>query len=533
MTRIYTTFFFICIALAVSAQKELPTGQIEVVKDFEVRLVEANKINVIPQPITIDTSARVYTYKLVAVAPSIEYVIPELKPLSIEPEQKAAYYPLFVKAGYGSPNSLLGQFSFDHTQNENFHWGIDFRHLSADNKKIPLQKFADSQGRLNVRHLVRESLLLDAYFDGHFENVYFYGADEIPANPDALKRSFKRYDLHFNLSNTPVENPSFRYNALFQFLSDRDDLGVRERTLKIGGEAGTTVGEEELPLGIRLIADLTQFRDIDKKSLNNILVEPYFKFHTDKVKVHLGTNILLKPEENELLPNIEVSYNLFPALSIYGGWKGNVMKNNFHHLSAYNPYIITRLDSIGNEITRKIFGGIKGIAGIVNYDASINYTRFKESAFFLQDFDQPEEFATIFDDGSFIGVEASLFFDVLKNVSIKSTAFTRFYTLENEDKPWHRPTLGVDAMATYAGGSDIYHISVIFHGENGMPYKSPGGTISTLDPLLDLNIHADYFVTQSIGAFVQLNNVVGNKRERWVGYPSFGFNAKAGIVFRM
>ena len=533
MMKFTGILFLVLSTLSLYGQKDLPTGQIEVVKDFEVRLIEVNKIKVIPQPITIDTSARIYSYTLTAVAPSIEYEVPELKPLSIEPEQKADYYPLFVKAGYGSPNSLLGQLSYDHNQNENFQWGFDFRHLSADNKKIRLQKFSDSQGRINLNHLVKESMLLEAYFDGHFENVFFYGADEIPTNPDALKRSFKRYDLHLNLSNSPVENASFRFNTIFQFLSDRDDLGARERTLKIGGDAATMIGEDDLPVGLRVIGDFTQFRDVDKKSLNNILVEPYFKYHTNKVKVHLGANILLKPEENEFLPNIELSYSLFPGLSIYGGWKGTVVKNNFHYLSTLNPYIITRLDSIGNEITRKIFGGVKGIAGTVNYDASINYTRFTESAFFLQDFDRPEEFVPVFDDGSFVGIEASLFFDVLKNISLRSSANTRFYTLNNEDKPWHRPTVGVDAMATYSGGSDIYHISLIFHGENGLPYKTPGGSISSTDALIDLNIHADYFVTQSIGTFVQLNNMFGNKRERWSGYPSFGFNVKAGIIFRM
>ena len=40
--------------LAVSSygQSELPTGRIEVVKDFEVRLTETKKIRIVPQPWT-------------------------------------------------------------------------------------------------------------------------------------------------------------------------------------------------------------------------------------------------------------------------------------------------------------------------------------------------------------------------------------------------------------------------------------------------------------------------------------------------
>jgi hypothetical protein len=97
MWRFFSIVFVIAIISPVFGQKELPTGQIEVVKDFEVRLIEVNKIKVIPQPIIIDTSARTYTYTLTAVAPSIEYEIPELKPLSIEPEQKSTYYPMIIQ----------------------------------------------------------------------------------------------------------------------------------------------------------------------------------------------------------------------------------------------------------------------------------------------------------------------------------------------------------------------------------------------------------------------------------------------------
>lgn len=132
--------------LTLTAQTELPTGQIEVVKDFEVRLTETKKIRIIPQPVPIDSTVRMYEYKLLAPSPSIDYLSPEIKPLAINTENKPLYYPLYAKVGYGSPNSLLGMFSYDHLQNESFQWGVDFRHLNANNKKIPVQKFSDSRG---------------------------------------------------------------------------------------------------------------------------------------------------------------------------------------------------------------------------------------------------------------------------------------------------------------------------------------------------------------------------------------------------
>lgn len=519
--------------LYVFAQTDLPIGKIEVIKDFEVRITETKKIRIIPQPIPIDSTVRLYQYELLAPSPSIQYVVAELKPLAIEPEQKPTYYPLFAKAGFGNPNSFLGNFSYDHLQSDVSDWGVIFDYLTANNKKIPLQKFSDTRGRLNGSYLLGESLQVDGYIDGQFEKVYFYGAEDIPTNPEVLKRSFNRYDVNFELSNAPVENTSLRYKALLNYLFDKDDLGSRERALRAGSEVQTLIGSQEIPLGFKLLADLSLLKDNEEKRLNNFLFEPFFKYHTGGFKIHLGGIALLKTNANEILPAIEVSYNLFPLVTVRAGWQGEVMKNNFHSLSGYNPYIISRIDSIGNMISRRIFAGIHGKSGIFNYEITAGYTKFEGIAFFLQDQDNHEQFKLVYDDGSFIGVEGALSLGILKYLNLKAKGFTRFYSLDNEEKPWHRPSLGIDAQATYTGGQDIYHVSLIFHGENGLPYRTVGGTETRLDPLLDLNLHADYFFTNSLGGFFEINNILGNNRERWATYPSFGFNAKAGVMVRL
>jgi hypothetical protein len=525
----------ICCLLAVStlsAQNDLPTGQIEVVKDFEVRLTESKKIGIIPQPIVRDTTIRQYEYVLKAPSPEIEYIVPELKPLAIEPEQKPAYYPFFAKAGYGSPNSLLGLLSYDHTTSESLSYGVDLRHLSADSKKIPLQKFSDSRGRINGRYLISESAVLDAYVNGHFQNIYFYGAEEIPANPESLRRKFNRYDIHASVSNEMAQQPLLHYDAFLQYMFDKDDLGSRERTIRLGGGLHTLLGKKEFPVGIKFVSDVSKLKQIQETIINNILIEPHISFYTEDLKVHLGTIALLKKNENDILPALRLSYDLFPLVTLYAGWEGQVVKNNFHELSIYNPYLVTRLDSINNMLSRRIFGGIRGKSGMFNYEFTGGYSSFQNMVFFLQDEDDHEQFTPVYDDGSFIGVEASLSFEPLDDVMLRSNAFGRFYSPEHEEKPWHRPLFGIDAQATYDGGDDLYHVSILFHGENGVPYRTIGGTITNLDPLLHLSLHGDYFFTQSIGAFAELNNILGNNRERWAGYPSYGFNAKAGIQVR-
>jgi hypothetical protein len=512
--------------------QDLPTGRIEVIKDFEVRLTETRKIRIVPQPIALDTTARVYEYKLLAPSPTIEYLTPELKPLAIQPEVKPTYYPLFAKLGFGSPNSWLGAFSFDHVQTDALHWGVDLGYLSANNKKIPLQKFNTFHARLNAGYMLNEQVRINAHMGGMFETVNFYGAEEIPTNPEGLERNFKRYDVGFAIERDITDKSSFNYKGLLNILADKDDLGARENGLQIGGEIGSALGK--FPVGLSLMADLSKMKHNIERTIRNVLVEPYFKFHTGNLRAHLGGIALLRKEHNEILPVITVQYHVFGDLLIANaGWKGSVMKNNFRTLSNLNPYIDTRLDSINNEIDRRIYAGIRGEAGSFGYEFTGAYTTFEGKAFFLQHEDNEEQFSPVYDDGHYISIEGAVQYELLKRVDLRAQVFQRFYTLDNENKPWHVPSFGLDGMITYNGGGDSYHVSIIAHGENGLPYRTPGGSELRHDPLIDLNLHGDYFFTESIGAFVQINNILGNNRERWNNYPSFGFNAKAGVMYRM
>ncbi|HEY3385354.1 MAG TPA: hypothetical protein VGK46_02525, partial [Saprospiraceae bacterium] len=105
--KIKLTISIVFLSFAIHAQTTLPSGKIEVVKDFEVRLVETRKIRIVPQPVPVDSTVRKYDYRLLAPSPSIDYLIPELKPLAIQTEKKPQYFPFYAKVGYGSPNSLL------------------------------------------------------------------------------------------------------------------------------------------------------------------------------------------------------------------------------------------------------------------------------------------------------------------------------------------------------------------------------------------------------------------------------------------
>ncbi len=516
------------------AQNDLPDGQIEVIKGFEVTLTKSTKIRIVPQPIQLDSSVRRYDYQLLAPSPSIDYLVPEIKPLAIQPEKKPLSYPFYAKAGYGSPNSLLGTVSYDHVGDGSLYWGIDLSHLSANNKKIPLQKFSDTRGRINGSYQLNNKVAINGYLDGHFETVYFYGTENIPPNEESLKRAFNRYDAYVEIEQAHAPETSLNYKGFLQYVSDKDDLGSNETGFKLGGEVGTTIGLDEFPLGVKVLIDHSKMEHTEQYALNNKLIQPFFDYTLGSIKFHLSGIVLLNEQNNEMLPDLAISYFVANSrLTLEAGWKGDVVKNNFHFLSDYNPYVNTRLDSLMNMVSRRLYGKVKGSTGSLSYDLEGNYTAFSGMSFFLQNRIEPAEFDVLYDSGHYFGVTASVGMEVLKHVDLRAQFYQRFYTLENEAKPWHRPSSELSGEVTYHGGGDTYHVSMLANFRNGLPYRTIGGTEDFLKPLLDISLHGDYYFTPALGAFVEVNNVLGNKSERWAAYPSYGFNAKAGVLYRM
>ena len=60
MKKLICISFFITFSCVLLHAQDLPGGQIEVIKDFEVRLVEAKKIRIVPQPTPLDSNVRRY-----------------------------------------------------------------------------------------------------------------------------------------------------------------------------------------------------------------------------------------------------------------------------------------------------------------------------------------------------------------------------------------------------------------------------------------------------------------------------------------
>lgn len=114
------------------------------------------------------------------------------------------------------------------------------------------------------------------------------------------------------------------------------------------------------------------------------------------------------------------------------------------------------------------------------------------------------------------------------------------YDLNNQQEAWHRPTwefrvnnqikpvdqLLIQANVNFMGGLKAKEIQVFAPG-TAEPFP-----VVNLKTIADLQLKADYKITDRISVFAEGNNILNGKNTRWLNYPVRGIQLIGGASFK-
>jgi hypothetical protein len=219
---------------------------------------------------------------------------------------------------------------------------------------------------------------------------------------------------------------------------------------------------------------------------------------------------------------------LSDKLAIYIGAKGDIEKQNFRLLANENPYLVNNI-AIRNASNNEIYAGIKGQAGALSFRIDGSHRSIDNLAMYLTNGDSIPKFNVVYDTARLISFGGELNYSIKDNIILKAAIKQRIYSLNNELRAWHLPSF--TAMFGISYTKNKLHLNLDVNTENGVPYLASEGPLN-LDPLIELNIGSRYSITKQIEAFIQLNNLLNNKRQRWQYYENIGINFLGGVKMR-
>ena len=124
-------------------------------------------------------------------------------------------------------------------------------------------------------------------------------------------------------------------------------------------------------------------------------------------------------------------------------------------------------------------------------------------------------------------------------VSAKGEYF--IYVPLNELVAWQKPefliTLSalLDLSDKIIVKSDIYLLGkrTVFSHHEPQIFSSfeDGKYVNNLNPLIDMNLSAEYRYNKKVSGFIQFNNFIGRKYQYWSNFPVQSINILGGVTF--
>jgi hypothetical protein len=237
-------------------------------------------------------------------------------------------------------------------------------------------------------------------------------------------------------------------------------------------------------------------------------------------------------------PIVEGSYTLVPNKWVAeAGFKGGMEKNTWSSLTAQNPYLANRNVLAHTNNKMNLYARLKGNLGNnINVKVGAAYLLYQNLSYMTNSASDSSQFSMLYSNGntSAFNLNGELTYDAYPfRTGVKLDYYS--YSKPGDDSlrgAWHRPSFVGSFFAAYTIHkkivlkTDIYYISGI-SGLNMVTNQE-----HKLDDIFDVNLKAEYRFSGQFSAFIEANNLLSQKYQRYLYYQSRGINLLLGVTYR-
>ncbi len=583
---------FVAATWGLKAQNQRDTlrREVEVTKAFTPTVSDANKLNSMPELDETEHQKPAFNYSITSQPLFSSFLVAPLKAATIENEPHVQKGYGLVRAGLGNYYKPYGEIFFNNLNSKNSVFGIHASHLSSFSK-ISLEggdkvdaPFMNNQLELFVKNSIRNSILsVDADLKHDAFNYYGYPINPVPyplleenqqINYFGAKQSFTKGGFHINLDNPGAEMDEQEVSFDFDYHYFGTKTDQREHYMNF-----TANYRQPLVSGVGLIEGGVEYTNasqiylpndtvLGKKSATILFAKPAWYIGDKKANATLGVNTWFVMQsdmdtEARISPNVKANWSpVEEIITLFAGIDGNFINNYYSKIAYENPFV-NPLQNVKNTHQRiRFYGGFDGKLS--------KKTAFKVSGEFVVINDQPlyylnenyyltplinpnplivdNTFAVLYDDMNRTKLNAEIYHASSDKLDLLLSANYYSYKMKEQTEAWNLPqwdatiTIGYKITEQFTVNADIFMMGerkalIVENPDPSVAYPAnvlPPHAIyhtNNLDPMFDINLKANYQLTNKFGLFAQLNNLGFQGYERWLGYPTQSFNFLAGVSY--
>lgn len=521
------------------AQKDPPkkTSTIDINSAYKPVLRNAVKINFSATHLNADTSRPELTYNIPPQNLFYAYQPIPLRPLALEQDTNL-YLGIrnFVKVGYGNFATPYVSAGFSFGDGKQFLANVYADYISSKGKLLYQQ-----YSKLNVKATGSYFLPANEVYAGvnvRMDENFLYGFDSsvYKYSKKDVRQQFQDFGFNIGIRNTKTGEFGINYNPNLQVSSFTNVNKLTETSFILNVPVEKQFGEA-FSFKVDAKADVTMYKTKglmpDIKINNNVFqVAPSLVFSTPRFSINGGIIPTWDNGKFVWLPNVFAeAYIAENVFAFQAGWVGRLTKNTYRNLSAINPYL-AQLTSQLNTRETEYYGGIKGTLGKhFNFNAKAGYVTYTNLPFFIND--------TATDDKAFVISNDSKVknFKIHGDVSFVSkekftvtagVTFNGYTGMQNNAKAWHTIPMEFTSSLRWWAFKQVM-LKADFYAFGAGHYLEKGNNSRRYDPGSDLSAGVEFKINKTFSAWMDVNNILNTKYERWHNYEVLGLNLMGGV----
>jgi hypothetical protein len=518
----------------------LDTEDITVVKDYEARIADAQKINVNPKVADVELPAPELSYNVPSRLLELKYPPHSMKPYSMPKVKATDYNHSYIKLGFGTQYSPLAEMVYINKDIDDLEFGASFKHLSSYGQKVENQKFRDNQLGVFAKYNL-EKVLIGTNFKFQQDVDYFYGynQEDTTFSADDVKHRVREICGDISIQNGAIGKKNFDHKQVITTSFANDNFKVNEWFLNYRADF-TKVNKNTHFFNIHADIDVSNFTpsapnrgDLEREVFQ---FGSDYTFNNDDWKLTAGVTAAIgdinDAQQFNIYPKLYTEKMLYKNyLIFYSGWSRRLQKNTYLNFAQENPFINYDIMLENSRIEDRM-AGFKGAIGQFTYSTRFSNKVVKQMPLFVNDSTDMKRFDVVYDKSmTIINVNLEAAYDWNKKFRSLLSFDFNLYEPDGQEKAWHLPMINTNFSTSYLLKEKLLMRAELY-GVAGAFGRNMNGDAQKIKGMVDINLGANYQFTKYLSFFAQMNNLANFKYQKWYNYPTFGFNAMVGVQFR-
>jgi hypothetical protein len=526
--------------LAVSAQKDTlkKRSTIDINSAYKPVLRNAVKINFSATHLNADTTAPGLNYNIPAQNLFYAYQPIPLKPLALQQDTNL-YLGMrhFVKVGYGNLATPYVSAGFSFGDGTKFLANVYADYISSKGKllyqdysRLHLKAAGSLFLPTNEVYATVDAKLSENFLYGYDSSLYKYSKKDV-------RQQFQDFAVKVGIRNTKTGEYGINYNPSLQVSNFTNVNKLTETSFILTAPVEKQFGEA-FTFKVEAKADVTAYTTKDLlpanvKINNNVFsVAPALVFSTPRFSINGGITPTWDNGKFIWLPNVFAEAQILEnKFAFQAGWVGRYTKNTYRNLSAINPYLKTMTAQLNTKET-EYYGGIKGTLGKhFNFNAKAGYITYTNLPFFINDTATDNKAFVISNETSVKNFRVHGDISYVNKEKFTVTAgitYNGYVLMKSNAKAWNTIPMEFTSSLRWWAFKQVL-LKADFYAYGGSFYLDKGNVSKPFKPGSDLSAGIEFKINKTFSAWMDVNNILNNKYERWHNYEVYGLNLLGGI----